>query len=278
MAVLMPLAELEDLEIQLLLEGVHHYYGFDFRDYAIETIKQRILALIQADQLTSISHLQEKILHEPAYLERFLLNLTSSSTSMFGDPAFYHAFRTHVVPFLRTYPSVRIWHVGCSTGEEVYSMAILLWEAGLYPRCRIYATDLNEAMVLKAKAGIFSLDQMPDYVALYQQAGGERQLSDYYAVSYDRAIIHSSLKENIIFATHNLATDASFNEFNVILCRNVLTCFNAQLQSRVHQLFHDSLRQFGILALGEQETLRFSPYQQYYKPMEPTAHLYRRVA
>jgi chemotaxis protein methyltransferase CheR len=278
MSALTPLTELEDLEIQLLLEGVHRYYGFDFRRYAIASIKQRIHDLLQADQLSSISGLQEKILHDTAYLERFLLNLSTKSAGMFSDPTFYQTFRTQVVPLLRTYPSVRIWQAGCSTGEDVYSMAILLWEEGIYHRCRLYATDLNETLVQKGKAGIFPLSQLQAYDSLYRQAGGKQQFSDYYAVSYDSAVIHPYLKENIVFATHNLATDASFNEFNVILCRNVLVYFSPQLQTRVHQLFHESLIRFGILGLGQQETLKFSPYQQCYKPIETQAHLYRRVA
>lgn len=278
MSVLMQPAELEDLEIQLLLESVHRYYGFDFRSYAFESIKQRIYTLLQADQLSSISRLQEKILHEPAYIERFLSNLSPPFTGMFHDPTFYHTFRTQVVPLLRTYPSIRIWQAGCSTGEEAYSMAILLSEEGIYHRCRIYATDLNETLVLKAKAGIFPLHQMEHYGSLYRQTGGKQQFSDYYTVSYDSAIVHSCLKENIVFATHNLATDASFNEFHVILCRNVLIYFNSQLQARVHRLFHESLGRFGILGLGQQETLKFSPYRQCYKPLETQAHLYRRVA
>lgn len=278
MSVLMALAELEDLEIQLLLEGVHRYYGFDFRNYAIAAIKRRIEDLIQTDQLSSISHLQEKILHEPAYLERFLLNLSVNSVGMFHQPTFFHTFKTQVVPLLRTYPFIRVWYAGCSTGEEVYSIAMLLWEAGIYPRCRIYATDLNESVVLKAKAGIFALKHIENYASLYQQAGGEQQFSDYYSVSYDSAVIHPFLKENMVFASHSLVTDASFNEFHVILCRNVLIYFNPQLQTRVHQLFHHSLSRFGILGLGEQETLKFSPYRQCYEPLEAQAHFYRRVA
>ncbi|MDX2228172.1 MAG: CheR family methyltransferase [Leptolyngbyaceae cyanobacterium bins.349] len=277
MAALSQLAELEDLEIQLLLEGVHRYYGFDFRGYAIAAIKQRICALLQADQLSSISRLQEKILHEPAYLERFLLNLSTHPPGLFRDTTFYQTVRTQVVPLLRTYPSIRIWLAGCSTGEDVYSMAILLWEEGLYHRCRIYATDFNDALVQKAKAGIFPLSQMQHDATLYQQAGGKRQFSDYYAVSHDSAIIHADLKEHLVFAAHNLVTDASFNEFNVILCHNVLVYFNAHLQTRVHRLFHDSLARFGILGLGQRETLQFSPYQQCYEPMKTPAHLYRRV-
>ncbi|MDX2243696.1 MAG: CheR family methyltransferase [Leptolyngbyaceae cyanobacterium bins.302] len=278
MSVLMPPAELEDLEIQLLLEGVYLYYGFDFRNYTIASIKQRIESLIQTDQLSSISHLQEKILHEPVYLERFLQNLFVHSPEMFGDPIFFHTFKAQVVPVLRTYPFIRIWHAGCSTGEDVYAIAMMLWEAGIYPRCRIYATDFNESLVLKAKAGIFSLKHIQNYAALYQQAGGEQQFSDYYSVSYENAVIHPCLKENIVFATYNLVTDASFNEFNLILCRDILSNFNPQLQTRVHQLFHHSLSRFGILGLGKQETLKFSPYRQCYEPLEAQAHFYHRVA
>lgn len=274
----MPLAELEDLELHLLLEGVHRYYGFDFRNYAIAAIKQRIWEFIQTEHLSSISRLQDRILHEPACMERFLLNLAVQGSGMFYQPIFYQDFKTHVIPLLRTYPSIRIWHAGCSTGEEVYSIAILLWEAGLYPRCRIYATDLNEAVVLKAKAGIFPISQMQHDAALYHQVGGEQQFSDYYSSNYDSAIMHPFLKENIVFAAYNLATDASFNEFNAILCRNVLLYFNPQLQKRVHQLFHNSLTHLGILGLGEQETLNLSPYRQCYELMKAQAPLYRRIA
>jgi chemotaxis protein methyltransferase CheR len=262
MSALIQPAELEDLEIQLLLEGVHHCYGFDFRNYAIASIKRRIRNLIQMDKLPSISRLQEKILHEPAYMERFLLNLSVNVTSMFRDPGFFLAFRTQVVPLLRTYPSIRIWQAGSATGEEAYSMAILLWEEGLYHRCRIYATDINQRSIHQARSGIYTLRQMQEYAPFYREAGGKQSLSDYYTASYSSAIIHSFLKENLVFATHNLVTDASFNEFNVIVCRNVLIYFNSELQTRVHQLFHDSLRRFGILGLGQQESLKFSHYQQ----------------
>jgi chemotaxis protein methyltransferase CheR len=278
MPALMQFAELEDVEIQLLLEGVHRYYGFDFRNYALSSIKRRIWNLIQMDKLSSISRLQEKILHDPAYMERFLLNLSVNVTGMFRDPNFYLSFRTQVVPLLRTYPSIRIWHAGCSTGEEVYSMAILLWEEGLYHRCRIYATDINETALHQARTGISPARQMQDYTPLYHEAGGKQQLSDYYTLSYGSAIVHPFLKENIVFATHNLVTDASFNEFNVIVCRNVLIYFNSELQTRVYKLFHDSLRRSGILGLGQQETLKFSPYQPCYEPVEPQVRLYRRIA
>lgn len=270
--------ELEDIEIQLLLEGVFRYYGFDFRDYAMASLKRRIWNTVRAEKLDSISGLQEKILHDPQCMERFLLGLSVNVTSMFRDPSFYIAFRNNVIPLLRTYPFIRIWHAGCSTGEEVYSLAILLHEEGLYHRCRIYATDINEAVLSQAKAGIFPLDLMREYSQFYFQAGGKETLSEYYTAAYENAIFRSFLKENMIFSVHNLVTDASFNEFNVILCRNVLIYFNQELQERVHKLLYESLRMFGILALGRRETLKMTPFEQCYEPLESSEQLYRRIA
>jgi len=269
--------ELETIEIQLLLEGMFRYYGFDFRNYALASLKRRIWNTIRLERLDSVSGLQEKVLHNPAYLDRLLLDLSVNVTAMFRDPSFYIAFRNKVVPLLRTYPFIRIWHAGCSTGEEVYSMAILLQEEGLYNRCRIYATDMNEMVLKKAKAGIFPLKQMQEYTQLYQQAGGKQAFSEYYTAAYDNAIFRSSLKENIIFSHHNLATDSSFNEFNVIVCRNVLIYFNPTLQERVHKLFYDSLAMFGVLGLGHQESLKLTPYENYYEEIESHEKLYRRT-
>lgn len=269
--------ELETIEIQLLLEGMFRYYGFDFRNYAFASLKRRIWNTIRSESLNSVSGLQEKVLHNPAYLDRLLLGLSVNVTAMFRDPSFYIAFRNKVVPLLRTYPFIRIWHAGCSTGEEVYSMAILLQEEGLYDRCRIYATDMNEVVLKKAKAGIFPLKQMQEYTQLYQQAGGKKSFSEYYTAAYDNAIFRASLKENIIFSHHNLATDSSFNEFNAILCRNVLIYFNPSLQQRVHKLLYESLGMFGVLGLGHQETLNFTPYHKHYETIESREKLYRRV-
>ncbi|MDB9510766.1 protein-glutamate O-methyltransferase CheR [Kamptonema animale CS-326] len=269
--------ELETIEIQLLLEGMFRYYGFDFRNYAFASLKRRIWNTIRSESLNSVSGLQEKVLHNPAYLDRLLLGLSVNVTAMFRDPSFYITFRNKVVPLLRTYPFIRIWHAGCSTGEEVYSMAILLQEEGLYDRCRIYATDMNEVVLKKAKAGIFPLKQMQEYTQLYQQAGGKKSFSEYYTAAYDNAIFRTSLKENIIFSHHNLATDSSFNEFNAIFCRNVLIYFNPSLQQRVHKLLYESLGMFGVLGLGHQETLNFTPYQKHYETIESREKLYRRV-
>ncbi len=270
--------ELEDIEIQLLLEGVYRYYGFDFRNYAMASLKRRIWNAIRAEKLTSVSGLQEKVLHDPDCMERFLLGLSVNVTSMFRDSDFYIAFRNQAVPLLRTYPFIRIWHAGCSTGEEVYSMAILLHEEGLYHRCRIYATDMNEVVLRKAKAGIFPLNLMQEYTQLYLLSGGKQSFSQYYTAAYDSAILRSFLKENIVFSPHNLVTDASFNEFNVIMCRNVLIYFNQQLQEQVHKLLYESLRMFGILGLGKQETLFRTPHEHYYEALASQEKLYRRIA
>jgi len=269
--------ELEKIEIQLLLEGMFRHYGFDFRDYALASLKRRIWNTIQAEQLITVSGLQEKVLHDPECLERFLLGLSVHVTAMFRDPGFYSSFRRNVVPLLRTYPFIRIWHAGCSTGEEVYSMAILLHEEGLYHRCRIYATDMNEMVLKKAKAGIYPLDQMQEYTQNYLQAGGKRAFSEYYTAAYDNAIFRSWLKENIVFSQHNLATDRSFNEFNVILCRNVLIYFNQSLQERVHKLLYESLARFGVLGLGRQESLNFTPHEHHYEALDKREKLYRRI-
>ncbi len=271
------MTELEDLEIQLLLEGVAQYYGYDFRDYALASLKRRVWSMIRSEGVKTVSALQEKVLHEPACLERFLLALTVNVTAMFRDPHFYQAFSTKVVPMLRTYPFIRVWHAGCSTGEEVYSMAILLHEAGLYDRCRIYATDMNAAVLNKAREGIYPLDKMQDYTSNYLRAGGTQSFSQYYTAAYERAIVRPWLREQITFSQHNLATDGSFNEFNVVLCRNVMIYFNKTLQERVHRLLYESLTLFGILGLGQAESLKFTPYEHDYAEVVSGERLYRRI-
>lgn len=269
---------LEALEIELLLEAVFRYYGYDFRNYAPASLKRRIWNVIEAEGLSSISGLQEKVLHHRDCLERFLLVLSVNVTAMFRDPSFYLAFRNVVVPLLRTYPFIRIWHAGCSTGEEAYSMAILMQEEDLYNRCRIYATDMDEAVLKKAKEGIFPLERMQDYTYNYQQAGGKRSFSEYYTSGYEHAIFSSSLKKNLIFSQHNLVGDGPFNEFNVILCRNVLIYFNKMLQERVQNLFYESLIKFGILGLGRQESLILTSYGQRYEVLVSHEKLYRKIS
>jgi chemotaxis protein methyltransferase CheR len=269
--------ELEQVEIELLLEGIYRHYGFDFRSYAYASIRRRLWKRIEAEGLTTITDLQNRVLHDPEMMEKLLLDLSINVTAMFRDPTFYKVFRQQVVPTLRTYPFIRIWHAGCATGEEVYSMAILLEEEGLYERARIYATDINEVVLQKAKSGIFPLDRMQEYTENYIAAGGTRSFSDYYVAKYGGAIFSPSLTKNVVFSQHNLVTDRSFSEFNVILCRNVLIYFDKTLQARVLTLFYDSLAMFGVLALGSKESLRFSPYEECYEQINGPEKIYRKV-
>jgi len=269
--------ELQDIEVGLLLEGVYRAHGFDFRDYSRASIKRRILDLMKAENLETVSSFQARILHNPACLERFLLGLSVHATAMFRDPSFYATFRQKVVPLLKTYPTVQIWIAGCSTGEEVYSLAILLQEEKLYDKCRIYATDISHAVLRKARDGIFPLSAMREYTNNYHQAGGDHEFSDYYTAKYDSVIFHSSLRHNVVFSEHNLATDGSFNEFQVILCRNVMIYFNKELQARVHNLLYDSLSMFGVFGLGNKESLKFTPRADFYQHLNETDKLYRKV-
>ena len=269
--------DLERIEIELLLEGIFRHYGFDFRAYAYASIRRRLWKRIEEEKLTSVSALQEQVLHRPEMMEKLLLDLSINVTAMFRDPGFYQTFREHVVPLLRTYPFIRIWHAGCSTGEEVYSMAILLREEGLYDRARIYATDINEVVVHRARAGIFPLERMQEYTENYIRAGGTRSFSEYYVAKYDGALFSPALQRNVVFSQHNLVTDRSFAEFNVILCRNVLIYFDRTLQTRVHGLFYESLVHLGILCLGSKETLRLSDYEASYDELSGADRIYRKV-
>ena len=269
--------DLEQLEVQLLLEGIFKQYGFDFRSYAYASVRRRLWKRIEAEGLATISGLQERVLHEPAMMERLLLDLSINVTAMFRDPGFYRVFREQVVPMLRTYPFIRLWHAGCATGEEVYSMAMLLEEESLYERSRIYATDINEVVLQKAKAGIFPIDRMQEYTENYIAAGGKRAFSDYYVAKYGGALFSPGLTRNVVFSQHNLVTDSSFSEFNAILCRNVLIYFDKSLQARVHELFYNSLAMFGVLALGSRESLRFSPYEDCYEQINGPEKIYRKV-
>ncbi|MBA3348578.1 MAG: protein-glutamate O-methyltransferase CheR [Actinobacteria bacterium] len=269
--------DLESLEVELLLEGIYRRYGFDFREYAPASLRRRLLRRMDGEKVTSISVLQDRVLHDPAVMERLLLDLSINVTAMFRDPGFFAAFREKVVPLLRTYPFTRIWVAGCSSGEEVYSLAIVLAEEGLSERVRIYATDINEAVVERARLGVFPLDKMKEYTQNYIRAGGTHAFSEYYVARYDGAQFARALVENVVFAQHNLASDAAFNEFNVITCRNVMIYFDKPLQDHVHRLFHGSLARFGILALGQKETIKFSPHESSYENLDESEKLYRKV-
>lgn len=269
--------DLERIEVDLLLQGIYRQYGFDFRSYAYSSLKRRLWKRIEAEQLRTVSELQDRVLHDSAVMERLLLDLSVNVSAMFRDPTFYGSFRSQVVPMLRTYPFVRIWHAGCSTGEEVFSMAILLEEEGLYDRARIYATDINEVVLRHAREGIFPLDKMQEYTQNYLMAGGTRSFSEYYTAKYDGALFNPALTRNVVFAQHNLVTDRSFSEFNVIFCRNVMIYFDRSLQEQVYELFYQSLPVYGILALGRKESLRFSRYEECYQPVDAKERIYRRI-
>jgi chemotaxis protein methyltransferase CheR len=272
-----PADELEQLEVELLLEAIHRRYGFDFREYAKASLKRRLWRRVAAEHLESISGLQERVLHDPACMERLLLDLSINVTSMFRDPSFYVAFRAQAVPILRTFPFARVWVAGCSTGEEVYSLAILLAEEGVAERTRIYATDINEAVLERARMGVFPLEKMQEYTQNYIRAGGTRAFSEYYSAAYDGAQFDRSLVSNVVFAQHNLVSDRSFNEFHAIVCRNVMIYFDRSLQDKVHELFHESLATFGVLALGHKETSRFTRFAEAYEELDLDERLYRKM-
>ncbi len=269
--------ELEQIELELLLEGIHRFYGYDFRNYAIPSLRRRIWHHVHAEGVSSISALQDKVLHDRSCFERLIYNLSIPVTEMFRDPKLFLTFRQTVVPLLRTYPYIRIWHAGCSTGEEVYSMAILLHEEGLYEKSRIYATDMNSRSLQQAKEGVFDIKRMKQYTKNYMEAGGTRSFSEYYTAKYNSVIFQPYLKKNMIFAEHNLATDRSFNEFNVIFCRNVMIYFNDQLRDHVHGLFHESLSHFGILVLGAKESIHFTNYSEAYETLDRVEKIYRKI-
>lgn len=269
--------KLEQLERELLLEGIFQRYGYDFRDYATGSLSRRIREAVNKEGLSSISALQDRVLHDRDGMQRFIGTLAIHVTAMFRDPGFYRDFRTNVVPILKTYPFVRVWIAGCSSGEEVYSTAIVLAEEGIYDRCRIYATDLSDAVLQRAEAGIFPLSSIKDYTRNYQQAGGVEDFSSYYTAKYENAIFSKALRKNITYSQHSLTTDGSFNEFNVVLCRNVMIYFSKTLQQRVLQLLDESLCRFGVLGLGRKESLRFSGLEQHYKELPDRQRLYRRL-
>jgi chemotaxis protein methyltransferase CheR len=269
--------ELESLEISLLLEGIYRLYGYDYRNYNSPSIRRRILHRMHAEHLNTISELQNKVLHDHKYLKRLLSDLVIPVTEMFRDPEMFAVFRSEVLPWLRTLPSIRIWHAGCATGQEAYSTAILLHEEGLYDKARIYATDIHEEALAAAVSATYHLKNMQLYTRNYQRAGGNNAFSQYYQADNEHAIFHDFLKKNIIFAEHNLVTDGSFNEFHVIFCRNVMIYFNNDLQQRVYQLIYNSLSMDGILALGQNESVAFSEQLASYSPVHPAIKMYKKI-
>jgi len=269
---------LEEIELDLLLTAVARRYGYDFRQYSPASLHRRVQRAMVEERLDTLSALQERLLHEPEALQRFISHLSVHVTSMFRDPQVYRALRKQVVPLLRTWPFVRIWHAGCATGEEVYSLAILLHEEGLLDRCRIYATDLSDELLEQANAGAYPLSVMRRYTANYLASGGREEFSGYYTADHKNAVLRDDIRRPIVFSQHNLVSDGSFNEFHLIMCRNVMIYFDKQLRDRVLELFHDSLVLFGVLGLGQRESLRFTPRFESYQPLaDESLRLYRRV-
>jgi chemotaxis protein methyltransferase CheR len=269
--------DLEAIEIELLLTGLARRYGYDFRNYARASLTRRIRHAARNENLPSISALQEKLLHDETATLRFVEALSVHTTGMFRDADVYRLLRSQVIPLLKTYPFVRIWHAGCSTGEEVYSLAILLHEAGIYPRCRIYATDISDAVLKRAQEGVFPLRNMRDFTLAYQRAGGEHDFSSYYIADDKHAIFRKSLRKQVVFSQHSLVCDAAFNEFHLIVCRNVLLYFDQQLRERAHELFYNSLVNFGMLALGKKESLRYTIRETQYQELAAGLRVYRRL-
>jgi chemotaxis protein methyltransferase CheR len=266
----------ERLEMDLLLEAIQRRYGYDFRGYAPASLRRRLWHRVYGERLETLSGLQERILHEPACMQRLLRDLSINVTEMFRDPGFYRALRERVFPLLRTHPFIRIWNAGCATGEESYSLAIALREEGLLDRTRIYATDINDAALERAAAGAFPLENMQRYTENYLRAGGTEAFSSYYVADGERARFDPSLGAGIVVAQHNLVSDGSFNEFHLIVCRNVMIYFGSALQEEVLQLFADSITRFGILALGRKESIRRSHHADEYEPLDDTEKIYRR--
>lgn len=267
----------ENMEIDLLLEAIYRLSGFDFRKYMRSSIIRRIQNRMRMERLPSVTRMLEKVVHEKGFLEKVLNDFSINVTEMFRDPTFFKAFRDQVVPELKKLKEIRIWHAGCATGEEVYSMAILLKEEGLIEKTTIYATDMNEKVLEKAKQGTFSLLKMQTYTKNYMQAGGTEAFSEYYTADDHFAYFHPSLLRNISFAQHNLVTDSSFNEFHVIICRNVLIYFTGELQNQVQELFYSSLSPGGFLGLGDKESLRFSNQTPHYNEFNGTEKIYRKI-
>ncbi len=272
----MPNAESQKIELELLLQAIYLKYGYDFRDYAKTSIKRRVLRVLSRSGLKTISDMQHKLLYDKPYFETVLLNLSIHVTEMFRDPSFYKALRKKVIPEFKDRPFIKVWHAGCATGEEVYSMAILLKEEGIYEKARIYGTDFNEKVIKQAKEGIYPIEMLKKYTHNYQQAGGHESFADYYTAQYEYVVLKKSLKKNITLADHNLVTDSTFGEMDLIVCRNVLIYFNRKLQNRVFHLFRDSLCEGGILCLGSKESIRFSECSDDFEDVVRKEKIYRK--
>ncbi len=268
--------EIEKMEIDLFLETLNRRYGYDFRNYAKASLKRRIIKTIKENNIKHISDMIPKLIHDTIFFDSIISNFSVAVTEMFRDPSFFSSLRENVIPFLKTYPYIKIWHGGCATGEEAYSLAILLKEEGIYDKCTIFATDFNDVALSKAKGGIYNLKDIKKFTNNYQKAGGKASFSDYYIANNKFAILDNSLKKNITFANHNLVTDGVFSEIHLILCRNVLIYFNKELQNKVLKLFTNSLINKGYLAIGSKETIQFSEIENLFVNIDKTNKIYKK--
>jgi len=259
---------IEDIELETLINEVYEYYGFDFGSYSRASLKRRVNRIYQLDGFTHFYEFLSKVRYDPDYYKHVVDEITVNVTEMFRDPAFYTVIRNQILPLLGTKPFIRLWHAGCSTGEEVYSMAILLKEAGILHKSLIYATDINATVLETAKKGIFPLRMMKEYSENYRDSGGKEDFSNYYTANYGMAKFNEELSQKMVFSQHNLVSDTSFNEFDVIFCRNVLIYFDNDLQKRAINLFDESLSILGFLALGTKETIKYSISQSKYKQLD----------
>jgi chemotaxis protein methyltransferase CheR len=269
-------ADLLNIEIQLLMEAIFLRYGYDFRNYSKAHIKRRVLHRLGLGNLSSVSQLQDLVLRDRAFFNEFLYDLSINVTEMFRDPDFYKSLRENIIPKLRTYAYFKIWHAGCSTGEEVYSLAIILKEEGLLDRCQVYATDFNRKVLGIAKEGIYQKNEIEQYERNYQLSGGQFKLSDYYKSKYGSIRFDKELSGKIVFADHNLVTDKVFADVNLILCRNVLIYFEKNLQDNVIGLFYESLVPSGILCLGTKESIKFSRHENFFEVIDPKQKIYKK--
>lgn len=268
--------ENERLEIQLLLEAIYQKYGYDFRHYAFAHTKRRLEHRRALEDLPHFSEMLHRVIYDEPFFQTLLLDLSINVSEMFRDPWFYKRVREVVFPYLKTYPFAKVWHAGCSAGEEVYSMCIFLEEEGMDEHVQVYATDFNEVILQKAKDGIYPMDRVREYTTNYQKAGGLLSFSDYYTADYDHVIMKRSLKEHVLFSSHNLVTDGVFGEMNLIFCRNVLIYFNRELQNRVLKLFVDSLCPGGFLCLGSKESIKFSSVSDKFDIVSERDRIYRK--
>lgn len=267
--------QLDDIELDLFIEALHRRHGYDLSQYARASLKRRVVNLVQHHQLPHISALTGKVLHEATFLPDVISGLSVPVSELFRDPPVFASLRENVLPVLASYPQINIWQAGCAHGEEIYSLAILLEEAGLYDRCHIYATDFSDAALARAREGIFSARDVRDASTRYQQAGGQRSLGDYYHARYDLVKLDASLRRHVTFANHNLVADGVFCEAHLILCRNVLIYFNDALQNSTLSLFAQSLVRGGYLCLGTKENLSLSPAAALFSPLDENHRIYR---